>query len=94
MNVEDQKIIYEFLKTEKNNIEQVSSPKKPDSQKFDLNQLAKIVDYLSKDYYNTLLEKLENNQGPDREKQFMSMSKKAISTLEVFLEQLQQKLRI
>ena len=69
MNVEDQRQIYDFLKVEKNPMEQVSPrEEKPESVKFDLNQLAKIVDYLSKDYCNSLLEKLENNQAPDREK--------------------------
>lgn len=42
MSVEDQRLIYEFLKIDKNPIE---TPRvEPESQKFDLNQLAKIVD--------------------------------------------------
>jgi Ca2+-binding EF-hand superfamily protein len=41
-----------------------------------------------------LAEKIENIQKPDRSKQFKSMSKKPISTLEFLLESLQQKIRI
>ena len=36
MSVEDQKIVYQFLQMEKG--------EEPESQKYDLNQLAKIVD--------------------------------------------------
>jgi hypothetical protein len=42
MSVEDQRLVYDFLKIDKNPIE---TPRdEPESQKFDLNQMAKIVD--------------------------------------------------
>ena len=42
MSVEDQRLVYDFLKIDKNPIE--SPREEPESQKFDLNQMAKIVD--------------------------------------------------
>lgn len=88
--------MYDFLRVDKNPMDSITPRENelPESQKFDLNQLGKIVDCLSKDYYYSLLEKFEFPERPDREKQFQSMSKKAISSLEVLLEQLQQKLRV
>ena len=70
MSVEDQKLMYDFLRVDKNPMESLTprENEQPESQKFDLNQLAKIVDCLSRDYYNSLLEKFEFPERPNREK--------------------------
>lgn len=62
---------------------------------FNLDQLAKVIDSLSKEYLYTLEEKNQylndtayNTIQPDRARDFMSMAKNAKTSLELLLEQL------